>query len=284
MLALGLLGGLGLGLAAALVSDHLDKSIRHASELGRQFGELGISTVPKLQRGHGLSIGRLGGGAAQERIEAAQFSDLLAALTDVKNEDAGHYRQSVLRLLAKIKSAQRPGRPHTVLLTAPTARSGNSATSLALAYAAASAGERVLLVDSTSSNPELSRIFASSVKPEGTVVLDNKEHLAKITTRDARSGLAFLPIALADLRTLKNVQRRRLIAGLTGLSQDYDLVFIDAGAILSDEAAACLLPSADQVLVVARSGQTTQKQIAETLEVLDSARGKITGAVLTMVD
>ena len=284
VLALGLIGGLGLGLASALVSDHLDKSIRKSGELGRQFGDLGVSTIPTLQRGHGISIGRLTGRGQQDRIEAAQFSDLLTALTDVKNEDAGHYRQSVLRLLARIKSAQAPGRPHTVLLASPTARSGNSATALALAYSAASAGERVLLVDSTSSNPELSRIFSSALKPEGVVVLDNKEHLSKITTRDARSGLAFLPIALADLRTLKNVQRRRLIAGLKNLSQDYDLIIIDAGAVLADEAAACLLPQADQVMIVARSGLTTQKEVGETLEVLDSARAKITGAVLTMVD
>ena len=143
-------------------------------------------------------------------------------------------------------------------------------------------GERVLLVDATSTNPELSNIFAASLKPANAVVLDNKEHLASITTRDLRSGLAFLPIALADLRTLKNQQRRRLVAGLNSLSQGYDMIFIDAGAVLDDEAATCLLPAADQVLVVTRAGVTNRPDLGQMMEVLESARDRITGAVMTM--
>ena len=282
VLALGLVGGLGLGLASALLSDHMDKSIRRAGELGPHLGDLAVSTVPLLPRGRGFSIGKLGHRRAGEPVDAAQFSDLLTALTTVKDESAVHYRQSILRILSKIKNAQKPGQPYTVMLASPVAGTGNSATALALAYAAASGGDRALLIDTTSTNPELSQIFASSFKPSDIGPLDNKEHLSDIITKDARSGLDFLPIALADLRTLKTAQRRRMIAGLNGLSLGYDLVFIDAGNVLEDEAASCLLPAADQVLIVARAGTTTPKEIGETLEVLEPARERISGAILTM--
>lgn len=278
ILGLGLLGGLGLGIAAALMSDHLDRTLRSASDLSTETGLQTISEIPRLSPGAGALAKRMGGG---ERIEAAQFSDLLAAIADTKGHGQTAYRQGVLRLLSKIKSHQRPGRPHTVMMVSSRANAGNSATTLATAYAAALSGERVLLVDATSTNPELSAIFSSSLKPRTAVVLDNKDHLSQITTRDMRSGLAFLPIALADLRTLKSQQRRRLVAGLNGLSQSFDLIFIDAGAVLVDEAAACLLPSADQVLLVARQGATNRNEIAETLELLEPASDRITGAVLT---
>jgi Mrp family chromosome partitioning ATPase len=206
----------------------------------------------------------------------------MLAIADTKGRDDIAYRQAVLRLLAKIKSHQRPGRPHTVMLVSPTTGVGNSATALAVAYAAALAGDRVLLVDATSVNPELSTVFATSLKPTSVVVLDSKEHLNEITTRDSRSGLAFLPIALADLRTLKAQQRRRLVAGLNGLSQNYDLVFIDAGAVLEDEAATSLLPAAEQVMIVARAGRTTRADVASTLEILESAQDRISGGILTM--
>ncbi len=282
VLALGLVGGLGLGLASALISDHFDKSVRAPVDLAYQTGISPVFSIPALKSGSSLTakMGRSRGGIP--RIEASQFSDLLTAISDTKGHNESGYRQSVLRLLSKLKSHQRPGRPHTVMFVSATQGAGNSATTLAVAYAAAMAGERVLLVDATSTNPELSTLFATTLKPTNIVVLDNKEHLASITTRDLRSGLAFLPIALADLRTLKNQQRRRLVAGLNSLSQGYDMIFIDAGAVLDDEAATCLLPAADQVMVVTRAGVTNRPDLGQMMEVLESARDRITGAVMTM--
>lgn len=282
VLALGLIGGLGLGLASALIGDHFDASVRASGDFSPHLPGHTLATIPALYGGSGFAGTVRRSKGPPERVEAAQFSDLLTALADYKGADSAHYRQSILRLLARIKTQQRPGRPHTVLLASPAAEAGNSATALALAYAAALAGERVLLVDATSSNPALSRIFATTLKPTSVVVLDNKEHLAEITTQDARTGLAFLPIALVDLRTLKNQQRRRLIAGLNGLIQRYDLIIVDAGAVLEDESALCLLPAADQVMLVARSGQTTRSQVAETMEVLEPARDRLSGGILTM--
>lgn len=281
VLGLGLLGGLGLGLAAALVTDHLDSSIRTLTDLSGVLGVGAASSIPYLAK-TGASARRRSQADQQQTVDAAQFSDILSALSDPVSQHDRDYRQSILRLLSKIKSRQRPGRPHTVMLASPMANSGNSATALALAYSAALTGERVLLIDATSNNPDLSMVFASSLKSKSVVVLDNKDHLANITTRDERSGLTFLPIALADLRTLKIQQRRRLVAGLNGLSQNYDLIFIDAGAVLEDESTTSLLPAADQVMVVAREGVTSRSNIAGLMEVIDTARDRVSGGILTM--
>lgn len=282
ILSLGLIGGLGLGLATALISDHLDSSVRDPLGFAPHMSAHAVSTVAALDSAHAFSPRAWRRREEEPAVDAAQFSDLMTALADHTQRGDVNYRQSVLRLLTKIKTNQRPGRPHVVMLTSPVPGSGNSATALALAYTAALSGERVLLVDATSADPALSRVFATTLKAQNVVVLDNKEHLAAITTRDARTGLAFLPIALIDLRSLKNQQRRRLLAGLNGLTQRYDMVFIDAGAALQDESVLSLLPAADQVLVVARSGVTTREQIAETITILEPARDRLSGGVLTM--
>lgn len=281
VLGLGLIGGLGLGIAWALISDHLDDSVHSGAELASETGIPTVASLPALRGGQSLVPRRLRG-RSEGVPQAAQFSDLLAAIADTNGRDDAQYRQAVLRLLAKIKTRQRPGRPHTVMLASPHSGLGNSATTLSLAYAAAMAGERVLLVDATSTNPELSQIFATTLAPTNAVILDSKEHLDRITTKDSRSGLAFLPIALADLRKLKTQQRRRLVAGLNALSQNYDLIFIDAGALIEDEAATSLLPAADQVLIVGRAGVTSADQIAVAAEILEAARDRLSGAVLTM--
>lgn len=269
VLALSLLSGLGLGCAWALRGDKPTILINTTGQLADLTQAGSTSVIPELRPVSPRSSG------------SSQFGDLLSALTDRKDRDASAYQQAVLRLLSKIKSSGRAGRPNTVMFAAPRSMTGNSASVLAVAYDAALAGERVLLVDATSVNPDLSSVFATRLPSTTAVVLDSKQHLSRIITRDQRSGLAFLPIALADLRTLKTQQRRRLVAGLNLLSQDYDWIFIDAGGLLEDEAATTLLPATDQVFVLARCGSTECNDISEMMDVLEPVRDRVTGAVLT---
>jgi polysaccharide biosynthesis transport protein len=274
VLALSLLTGLGSGAAWALNSGTTDKSINDPDQFSELTGLASVSAIPELKAASFWQ-------GSQDTSYGVQFSDVLAALGSRKDRDAAAFQQSVLRLLAKIKSQGRAGRPNMVMFASPRLKAGNSATVLAVAYSAALAGDRVLLVDATSINPELSTVFAGNLPKSTTVILDSKEHLNRIVTRDGRSGLSFLPIALADLRTLKTQQRRRLVAGLNLVSQDYDWVFIDAGALLDDEAATTLLPATSQVYVTGRSGMTSRADSDDMMEILAPARDRIAGAVMT---
>lgn len=282
ILALGVLGGLGLGIARALLSDQLDGKIRSSADILAGTGFALLGEVPRYATGASAGRRRAALSTGPGSMHAAQFGDLLTAIADTRGTAAVAYRQSLLRLLTRLKATGRPGRPFTVMLAAPHSGAGTSATALGLAYAAALQGERVLLVDATSTDTELSTIFATEINTDRTVILDNREHLASITARDGRSGLALLPIALADLRGLKNHQRRKLVSGLSALSNSYDLVVIDSGALLVDESGTALLPCADQVVIVAKAGETRNEQISATVDMMDGVREKLAGVVFTM--
>lgn len=293
ILPMGLLGGLGLGIAAAFWTDHFDNTVRTAGEIAERSGLRLLGTIPPLKQrsfGYLFPVSKPGATASADAdatdptARASPYSDLLNALADGRTPQALHYRQSVTRLLNRIRSAIRPGRPAVVLFTAPHTGAGTSATALSVAYAAALGGERTLLVDASSRDAVLSGVFAARTKADQIIVLDNREHLANLVTKDSRSGLAFLPIALADLRTLRATQRRRLVQGLNGLSQSYDLVIIDAGSMLEDDSGLSLLPAADQVIVVARTGVTDMSQISDATELLEAVNDRIFGVVLTMAE
>ncbi len=285
VLSLGLLGGLGLGIARALIGDTLDPSLRRATDIAKASGMQSVAGLPAIggRSAAGWLTGWFRTGSTSSG-SAMGFSDVMRAVNDTAGTFAPDYRQAVLRLLNVVRSEAQPGRAHTVMFVSPTSGAGSSSAALATAYTAALAGERVLLVDATSIDAELSGVFARDLQNDSIVVLDNKDDLARITTRDFKSGLSFLPIALTDLRTLKSSQRRRLVTGLRALAQSYDLVFIDGGALLEDEAAASLLPAADQILVVARAGTATQQQIAETQRVLVPVADRVSGLVMNMTD
>lgn len=279
-LALGLIGGLGLGIVRALVSDHLDTSLRTSEEIAGDTGTRTIASIPTLAGSAILTrLSRRLSGAGQHR---ASYGDVMAALAPGAANDALPFRQSILRLLRRLRMHARTGHPQRILLTSGHRDSGTSATALALAYASASSGERTLLVDAASTDADLSGVFATGLAQRRTCVLDSKEHLAELVTQDSRTGLAFLPIALADLRLLKPIDRMRFSRGLDKLSRDYDVVIIDGGAVLEDETVLGLATAADHVLVVARAGTTQRGALAEALDALEAVKERVLGIVMTM--
>lgn len=273
VLALGLLGGLGLGIAYALLSDHLDKSLKTTAEVETRTGLRTLATLPVLG---GARLGRVG-------REAIGFSDVMSATTEPRGSGNAHsYRQAVLRLLSRIKASTPAKRTTVAMVVSANSSAGASSTALAVAYAAAMSGERTLLIDAASQDVALSDALAANLEHQGVLVLDNKAHLQAITRRDQRSGLVFLPIGLADLRVLKAQQRKRLASGITAMAESYDLVVIDGGALLEDESAASLFGIANSIVVVARSGVTQGEALAEVCSTLAPVADRVLGTVLNM--
>jgi Mrp family chromosome partitioning ATPase len=269
-LALGALGGLGVGIGRALLGDALDGSVRPEETPRVALAALPVrATLPVLGSAKSiLERTQSWFGGARER---GHFADILQVVTDPQTPEAARYRQAILRLTSTLRA--KDGKPAIAAIVSPRSGAGASSTAIAIAYSAALSGERTLLVDGASANADISEVFAGRLDTGTVVVLDSKDDLASITTRDDRSGLSVLPIALADLRRLKATQRTRLADGLAALAESYDLVVIDAGPILEDDAVLTLLPLASDVLVVAREGDTPQADLEETASATASVAG-----------
>ena len=61
-----------------------------------------------------------------------------------------------------------------------------------------------------------------------------------------------------------------------------DRVVIDGGALLDDGIASALMPLADQVVLVARSGQTMSADLVDAARLVDVPLDRRSGVVLTM--
>lgn len=280
LLTLGFIGGLGLGIAQALARHHFDGTVRTEADLARAASLKQLGHLPRVKPCSIFErIQRLFSGAPSS-FGGRSYGDLLVAIGDTRGRAAPAYRQAVLRLLGRLRAGAREGEALALMIAGPHRGAGASAVALSLGYAAALGGDRVLVVDATSSDPALSGVFGKSLGNGLAIKLDSKEQLAGIVAQDDRSGLHLLPIALADIRTLRGDQRRRLVAGLTALTQDYDLVVYDAGPLLIDESPLSLLPLIDRIALVTSTGETKREELAHVTELLEPARDRIAGAVL----
>ena len=82
ILGLGLIGGLGLGVAWALVADHLDDSVHSAAEFAKETGVANVSNIPALE-GPPVSS-RWAARQNGDVPKSAQYRDLLFAIADTK--------------------------------------------------------------------------------------------------------------------------------------------------------------------------------------------------------
>lgn len=278
ILSLGLLGGLGIGVAHALIRDHLETS-RHTTqtsntdEAGNMLGRLPVLGVTRFNR------------FLRGRGNGPNLSDVMAAIAQSNSTDSANaYRQAVLRLNTRLRSYRERDKPQIIVMACATTGAGVSSTALAAAYAASMSGERVLLIDAASTDTALSNALAADFEHSDRIVLSNTQHLRSIIQRDKRSGLSFLPIALADLRTLNMNQRKQLAAGISALAESYDLVIVDAGALLDDESATALMTIADQIILIVPPNDASPRVQREALRMIKSHESRFAGIVVNMSD
>lgn len=284
VLGLGAFAGLGFGIVRALAGEQLAPTVRSTSR-APAMSEHALFPVPSLVSGP-PSLLKLGRRGATLRAESGE-GELGRALVAVSEPDGpadGAYRQSILQLLAAFEQDRHQDYPMAVMMVGASHGTGTSSVALAIAQAGALRGERVLLVDACSSSAALSAALAPDISSDWAALLAKPEALTSHTVRDAKSSLAFLPLAPADLRLLKRAERRRLAANLAAAALDYDLVIIDAGPLAQDESGSALLPLADRIAVVTRSGVTSQSALDDTLRVLAPMLDKVAGIVLNDAD
>lgn len=260
--------GLVVGILSSIATKRTDTIIsRHASSNAPGIGPI-LATLPILK--------------PQHRSSQVGLYDIMLALAERQNTLANSFRQSVLQLLNRLLLDNISGGARTVLLVSPRVNAGTSSAVLALGYSAALAGDKVLVVDAASANPELSRVFGGKREHRMSVMLDNKKELAALTSVDGTTGLTVLPIALADLRTLNTAQRRRLNEGIRKLAADYELVLIDAGALLEDATVLNLFSAADRIVVVSRAGVTRKNELSQTVDLVKACSDNLLGTLVAM--
>lgn len=252
----------------------------HASAAGLSAEEV-FARIPDLAAGSTAQRMKLGFEARGLLPAGASFGDMMLALRPAARGAGSSFRQAIMAMLHKVRAKAASDQPQIVMLVAGHKGAGTSSAALSLAYAASLDGLRCLLVDACSADGELSATFSSEFVHKRACVLDSKEHLSELITSDSTSSLQLLPIALANLGQLEPAQKTKLGVGLSKLAEDYDLVVIDGGAVLEDEASLDLASKAHQLFIVARFGLTLSETIEATEILLGAAKERIAGVVLT---
>jgi capsular exopolysaccharide synthesis family protein len=264
-IGLGLIVGLMLGFAIAVIRERLDTSIRSMATLHDLTGKQPIARIPPVARASLAPVVTLNdsGAAAAEAYRSVRTALMLGT----GNRNGG-------------------GLPDRVIVTSAGMAEGRTMVALNLAIAAANAGARVCLVEADLRRPRLAEYLGVPVIVGLNAVLSGHRGLddAVFHWRDTISVIAAGPVTREPGSLLASPL---LGETLDELSKRFDMLVIDTPA-LGAVADALVIAQAcdgdrDAALVLARRGRTTEADVRAALESLRSVDATILGTVMTVI-
>jgi len=262
LLVAGLLLGLSLGVIGAVVRYKLDTKIYTPEDLSNQnFAPIGI--IPDMAKVKGKSLAQNGQSTA------------LGASQNASSAIAEAYR----RLHMSVQFNRKEKDIQMVLVTSPDPGAGKSTTVLNLAFAAARAGQRTLVVDADLREPTMHRFLGRASGPFLKDLLDRPSigperlatHFDNLYAITLREPLSNADVVLSSNKMVGLIQRMREV---------FDLIIFDSPPVLAAADATFLANRCDATVVVARAGKTKAEELSQTTDELCEAHAEVIGTVL----
>ncbi|MEW9857030.1 GumC family protein [Novosphingobium sp. M1R2S20] len=268
-----LVGSFLLALLLVLAIEMFDNRLRTSDQLQRLYGLPTFAMLPKLKD------------PLPEEMESNPV------LTDPQSL----YAEVARALAHEVADLAHGAGPQSILVTSPLPGDGKSSVSLTLAAAASALGRRAVVVDldlRRTGTGVLRSIQSNSDAPSLLDYLTGKSELPDLLpppdasrSAPAEGEAAHLPVVLSTpvrvpdpAALIRGSQITRL---LSDLREQFDLIVINAPAVLAVHDARLLSSAADSTLMVVRWGSTTTGQMSAAMQMLQN---QATGAVINQVD
>ena len=259
-LLIGLLVGAGLSVGAALLRDHLDDTLRGPDDVRLGLGAPLLTAIPT-------------------RVIPVN-GDAKTAVAAAAGQEEGPFREGYRLLRTALVHSWPDAAPRVILVTSTASGEGKTLTSIHLALALASAGERALLVDADLRKPKAHDVLRAQRGPGVVDLLAGEAALTAAVQPLPGTGLAFLGSGSAvarpgDLLTAERFARLRDEARAL-----YRWVVIDSPPVGAVADALVLAPLTDGVLVVAAAEAVPRAAVRRTLERVAESGARVLGVIL----
>jgi capsular exopolysaccharide synthesis family protein len=235
---IGGLVGLILGLATAFTLEVWDDRIRRRDNLESVTGLPVIVEVPAFSRAERQELSIIALDAPRSRSAELYRTVRTSVLFAIEAEALS--RQAVAESLGQAGVARTP----VILVTSPSPGEGKTTTTSNVAAVFAAAGTRTLVVDCDYRKPSIGKYLAP---------IPNLEHPERPQLTRAEN-LWFIPAPRSAASPALVIEELGNI--IDKWRDEFDIVLLDTPPMLTTNDATDLLASADQTLLVIRSGQT----------------------------
>lgn len=260
-LALAVVVGVVLSIGLALIAENLDDRLKSPEEVERLVGAPILGYIPLVK-------------------EWKEGQAKLATLSESASGAAEAYR--TLKTNLRFVSMERP--LHTILVTSPVAEAGKSTSAANIATALAQGGNKVVLVSGDLRRPSVHRFFGLTNSRGVLNLLNSEAALEEILQKGKVPNLRLLATGGLPPNPAEILGSEKFVGILENLRSLADFVIIDAPPILGLGDTSAIASKVDGVLVVIRSNLVTKKEIADAMDQLKKAGGKVVGCILNAIE
>lgn len=250
-LGLGMIGGLLLGLLAALLIEVLDRAVRSPEEIAEISGLPVLGTVP-----------------------ADAGKDELPTVSSPRSARAEAYRQVRTAWFALTPPAQ------VIAITSATQGEGKTTLATNLATAVSRSGHSVVVVDADLRRPRVAGVFGLEPDAPGlAAVLTGQAEIDDVIrgTGDAMPSVVAAGLLPSDPSELLGFPAfEKLIADLR---ERFDYVIVDTPPTLPVTDALVVAPRVDAMILVAGVGRATAQRIRRSISALQRVNATVAGVV-----
>jgi capsular exopolysaccharide synthesis family protein len=257
-----------LGVLAVILADSLDNTFSEPEEVAARFKLDILSSIPAVRRLPPIrSIG----------------NTILPVETEGRNAELIMLFGEAVRILRNsigLMSFERP--IHTLLMTSANPSEGKSTASAHLALSCAQVGKKVLLIDADMRRPTVHKQFAINCETGLSEALPGSVAVNDAIVQIEGTSLYVLPAGPVT-HMASDLISMGFASILAKLVRDFDLIIIDGPPMLGLAEAQEIASMVDSVLLVAKSGSTTGKAVADAIAGLMRVRANILGVVMNQV-
>lgn len=253
--ALGLLGGLAVGLLLAVLRETTNTRIRTEEDLAH------------------LTDTALIGAMGYDRAATKHPVFVRDAPTSAAAE-------AVRRLRTNLRFLRLDHRHASIVVTSSTLGEGKTTTAVNLALSLAAADRSVLLVDADLRRPAIAKRLGLESSAGLTTVLIGDAPVTEVVQQVAGSRLDVLTSGVIPPNPGELLSSRAMAVLLAELTESYDVVVVDTPPLGPVADAAAVATHADGVVVVAAAHHVRKSQLRHSLTALRTVEATVLGVVL----
>jgi succinoglycan biosynthesis transport protein ExoP len=250
-----LMGGLGVGLALAILIDRLDRRVRYPEQATDELGLPIIGTVPMVRGG--------------ER--------------EVADEEASQVVEAFRTIRLNILTLFDPNAPVVFTITSPGAGEGKSLISSNLAMSFAESGRRTLLIDGDIRRGQLHSAFGIHQAPGVLDYLTGHASLEEVLQVTDYENLTVVSCGARRHRGPELLASERMLQFLNSLRPHFDTIIVDSPPLGAGIDPFALGAATGNLMVVLRVGRSDRQMAQAKLGIVDRYPIRVLGCVLNDV-
>lgn len=274
-LLLGILLGLGIGVALAFGRKAVTKRIQQPHELEANGYNL-IGVIPTMDK----VLATRFKGKDEIEVNGKPLSTRLVTLHDPWSPISESYRL----VRTNIRAADNGSSSReVVLVTSPEMSDGKTLTAVNLAIASAQLGRRTLLIDADMRRPSVHRMLGVDLSP-GLIDLISGELPSLQPVPSVVKDLWVVPGGKANLPPAEFIGSDVMVEFLDHVREVYDLVIIDSPPVLAVTDSVLLAPLCDATILVVSAHRTDMRALDVTKKMLATVGVPVAGTIFNRFD